>query len=217
VDLVHVQALKEAVGENIARLDSGYKVIRYEEEEEKGNKVMKSYVVDGQHRIRVLQETFSLLGPEVDFIVTVTEKEVESEEQAIQYFNQINHAKPITYTEDDTMVANRYLTGILRAFESKMRVIRQGATRRPYLSADRLREKLIKHIHGVREYTVEEFVTYVCQVNERLLVEVRERAMTGAVGPETILAKKMVELGFALAWDEKCMWLRTLPKRALVA
>ena len=91
VDLAHVQTLKGAVGPEITRLDSGYKVIRYEEEEEKGGRVMKSYVVDGQHRIRVLQDAFTVLGPEVDFIVTVTEMEVATEEEAIRYFNQINH------------------------------------------------------------------------------------------------------------------------------
>ena len=176
VDLAHVQTLKGAVGPEITRLDSGYKVIRYEEEEEKGGRVMKSYVVDGQHRIRVLQDAFTVLGPEVDFIVTVTEMEVATEEEAIRYFNQINHAKPIIYTEDDTMIANRYLVGVLRGFESKFRFLRQGATRRPYLSADRLREQLVKHIHRVKEYTVEGFVAHVRAVNERLLVEVKENA-----------------------------------------
>jgi len=212
VDLAHVQALKEAVGQDITSLDSGYKVIRYQEEEEKGGMTMKSYVVDGQHRIRVLQDAFIVLGCDVDFIVTVTEMEVASEEEAILYFNQINHAKPITYTEDDTMVANRYLMGILRAFESKLRFIRQGGTRRPYLSADRFREHLMKHIHRVKEYTVDAFVVQVLSVNERLLVEVRERAEKGPAGPEALLAKKMGELGFALAWDEKFMWLRNLGK-----
>jgi len=210
VDLAHVQTLKGAVGPEITRLDSGYKVIRYEEEEEKGGRVMKSYVVDGQHRIRVLQDAFTVLGPEVDFIVTVTEMEVATEEEAIRYFNQINHAKPIIYTEDDTMIANRYLVGVLRGFESKFRFLRQGATRRPYLSADRLREQLVKHIHRVKEYTVEGFVAHVRAVNERLLVEVKEVTEKG--GQEALLAKKMVELGFALAWDDKCMWLRNLGK-----
>jgi hypothetical protein len=212
VDLAHVQALKEAVGYAISRLDSGYRVIRYEEEEEKGDKVMKSYVVDGQHRIRVLQDAFSVLAPDVDFIVTVTEKEVRSEEEAIAYFNQINHAKPILYMEDDTMVANRYVIGILRAFDSKLRFIRQGATRRPYLSVDRLREKLVKHIQRVKEYSVEEFVTYVEGIHTQLLGEVRDMAQRVPVCPETGMAKKMAELGFALAWDDKFMWLQRLVK-----
>jgi hypothetical protein len=136
--------------------------------------------------------------------------EVASEEDAIRYFNQINHAKPITYTEDDTMMANRYLMGILRAFESKLRFLRQGATRRPYVSADRFREQLVKHIHRVKEYSVDAFVAHVRTINERLLVEVRERAEKGPAGAETLLAKKMGELGFALAWDEKWSWLRAL-------
>jgi hypothetical protein len=172
----------------------------------------KSYIVDGQHRIQVLHDAFNELRPDMDFIVTVTQLDVSSEEQAIQYFNQINHAKPISYTEDDQMVANRYLTGILRVFDSKLKLIRQGATRRPYLSSDRLREHIVKSIQRVRTYSVDRFVELVQSVHEHLLKEVQERAQTGPPGPETTMARKMSELGFALAWDERFTWLKRLGK-----
>lgn len=207
LDPAHVEALRSAVGTDVATLDSGYKVIRYEEEEEKGGRVKRSYVVDGQHRLRVLQDAFTVLGPEVDFIVTVTEREVGSEEEAIQYFNQINHAKPISYTEDETMVANRYLSAVLRVFDGPMKLIRQGATRRPYLSADKLREKLIKHLSVVRAYSVEEFARLVQAVNERLVKELEKEPIDMN---RSAITRKMLELRFALASDEKFMWLQTL-------
>lgn len=210
IDPAHVQQLKNSIGENIVMLDSGYKIIRYEEEDGMGGYMKQSYIVDGQHRIRVLHDAFSELGPDTDFIVTVTEMEVSSEEQAIQYFNQINHAKPISYKEDVHMVANRYLTCILRVFDSKLRLIRQGATRRPYLSADRLREHMVKSIHRIQEYSVDRFVELVQLAHERLLKEVQERAQSGPSGPDTVMARKMTELGFALAWDERFMWLKRL-------
>ena len=205
IDMEHVQKLKTSIGENHMMLDSGYKVIRYEEEEEKGERIKKSYVVDGQHRIRVLQDAFSEADPEVDFIVTITEIELTSEEEAIRYFNQINHAKPISYTEDDTMVANRYLEGILRKYSGPLRLIRQGATRRPYLSADRFRESLIKHITSVKRYTVDEFVERCHQANQTMLEMLRTSPPQGK--SEQTMARKMVELEFALAWDEKFKWL----------
>lgn len=207
LDPAHVEALRSAVGTDVATLDSGYKVIRYEEEEEKGGKVKRSYVLDGQHRLRVLQDAFTVLGPEVDFIVTVTEREVASEEEAITYFNQINHAKPISYTEDDTMIANRYLSAVLRTFDGPMKLIRQGATRRPYLSADKLREQLVKHLSVVRTYSVEEFARLVQAVNERLVKELRENEPIDM--SRNAITRKMLELGFALASDEKFMWLKT--------
>lgn len=205
IDMEHVQQLKTSIGENHMMLDSGYKVIRYEEEEEKGERIKKSYVVDGQHRIRVLQDAFSEADPEVDFIVTVTEIELTSEEEAIRYFNQINHAKPISYTEDDTMIANRYLEGILRKYSGPLRLIRQGATRRPYLSADRFRESLIKHITAVKRHTVDEFIERCHQANQTMLEMLRTSPPQGK--SEQTMARKMVELGFALAWDEKFKWL----------
>lgn len=204
LDMEHMDALKTAVGANIGTLDSGYKVIRYEEEEEKGGLVKRSYVVDGQHRLRVLQDALTVLGPDVDFIVTVTEREVVSEEEAIAYFNQINHAKPISYTEDDTMVANRYLSAILRAFDGPMKRIRQGATRRPYLSADKLREQFTKYLSIIRTYSVEDFARLVQEVNERLMAEIRAEAK------DNPMARKMLELGFALAVDERFTWLKRI-------
>lgn len=208
IDMDHVQRLKASVGENHLMLDSGYKVIQYEEEEEKGERIKKSYVVDGQHRIRVLQDAFSEADPDVDFVVTVTEIELTSEEEAIRYFNQINHAKPISYTEDDNMIANRYMEGVLKGHDSKLRLIRQGATRRPYLSSDRFREHLVKNITLIKLYSVEAFVRMCCTANKRLLESVRVRTEEG--GPDGLMAKKMIELGFALAWDDKFKWLPTM-------
>lgn len=207
MDMNHVQELKQSIGEHITTLDSGYKIIRYEEEEEKGEKVNKSYVVDGQHRIQILNDAFKSMGPEVDFIVTVTEIELHSEEDAIRYFNQINHAKPISYTEDDNMIANRYLEAILKAFDSKLRCIRQGATRRPYLSSDRLREQLVKHIYYIKKWKPSVLVTYCQEVNQCLIEDFKRERLDQDKKTDKIMKQKMIELEFGLAWDDKFKWL----------
>ncbi len=214
IDEKHVQELKQSVAEKVHHLDSGYRMIRYEEEDEKGTTVKRSYVVDGQHRIRVLVDKLQDAGPEYDFIVTVTEIELGSEADAIQYFNQINHAKPILFTEDDKMVINRYIKGIMDAFESKLKLIRQGATRRPYLSVDRLREHLVKHVHLLKRWSVAGFVEACKEWNRQVLLELTI-LLEKAIKEKTIIKdqntmKKTIELDFGLAWDDKMKWIPIL-------
>ena len=108
------------------------------------------------------------------------------------------------------MIANRYLEPILKGYDSKLRLIRQGATRRPYLSSDRFREHLVKNITLIKLYSVEAFVRMCHAANKRLLESVRVRTEQG--GPDGLMAKKMVELGFALAWDDKFKWLPMMLK-----
>jgi len=214
IDEKHVQALKMSVGNKINNLDSGYRLIRYEEEDENGSSVKKSYLVDGQHRIRVLQDKLQEIGPEYDFIVTVTELELKSEGDVIQYFNQINHAKPISFVEDDQMIVNRYLKGIIDGFESKLKLIRQGGTRRPYLSADRLREHLVKNIQLLKRWSVSNFVEECKRKNYQIIEELKIMSEKQSKDLNTI--KKSIELEFGLAWDDKMKWLPLLLQSLLV-
>lgn len=196
VDSDHVQTLKETVG-NVIDLDSGYRLVCYEEEE-KGGMVKRSYVVDGQHRIRILSEVLRE-NPDVDFVVTVTEIELPSEEEVIRYFNQINHSKPLQYKEDPHLTVNRYLEGVMRAYARPVRLIRSGTTRRPYLSLDRFRQVLLKHIDLLRKRTVEEFVEMCDEENQRMIEQLSQG--------DDALRRKTVECGFALAWDDKFKWV----------
>jgi hypothetical protein len=214
IDEKHVQELKQSVGDKVHHLDSGYRLIRYEEEDEKGTAVKRSYVVDGQHRIRVLMDKLQESGPEYDFIVTVTELELGSEADVIQYFNQINHAKPILFTEDDKMIVNRYLKGVMDAFDSKWKWIRQGATRRPYLSADRFREHLVKHVHLLKRWSVSGFVEACKERNRQILLELTNQ-LEKTIREKTVIKdqntmKKTIELEFGLAWDDKMRWIPLL-------
>lgn len=214
IDDKHVSALKESVGTYVERLDSGYRIIRYEEEDEKGQRTKQSYVVDGQHRIRVVMDALQAAGPEWDFIVTVTELELTSEGEVIQYFNQINHAKPILFTEDDQMIVNRFIKGIMDGFDSKWKLIRQGGTRRPYLSVDRFREHLLKNVTLLKRWTVTEFVDACRKKNLQLLQELKILCEKPSKDHNTI--KKSLELEFALAWDDKMKWLPSLLQSILL-
>ena len=90
IDITHVANIKQSILNNIKLLDSGYKIIRYMEEDEDEKSISKYYLIDGQHRVSIVSEYFRNDANATDFMVTVTEIYVESEIDAIQYFNQIN-------------------------------------------------------------------------------------------------------------------------------
>ena len=141
IDMYHVENIKNSIHHNIQLLDSGYKIIQYMEEDENDKLICKSYLIDGQHRSSIVSEYFQLNNKAIDFIVTVTEINVESEDEAIQYFNEINNVKPIQFEEDVNMILNRYLDKLMKSFPIKMKFFR-SSTKRPYLSIDKFREIL---------------------------------------------------------------------------
>lgn len=206
VDEEHVKQLKSAIGTEVTRLDSGYRVIQYEEEDEKGGRVAKSYVVDGQHRIRVLSDYFQRSHEHPDFIVTVTEMELASEASAIQYFNEINTVKPIQFEEEPMMIINRYVLGLSGVYPG---IIRPGVTRRPFLSADKLRTILLPHVSALKRWTVPSFTEACQKINQERLQQLREQLATIKEKDKKMLTKT-VELGFTLAWDERFRWIEVL-------
>ena len=105
--LEHIHNIKQAIGNNITLLDSGYKIIQYSETDNTGTIIKSSYIIDGQHRKTILAEYFESNKNATDFIVTVTELHVDSEDDAIEYFNKINNVKPIQYEEDTNMIINK--------------------------------------------------------------------------------------------------------------
>ena len=92
LDKAHAARIRDAVGAAVDRLDSGYRIVYYNEPNTGGKMVRQSYLIDGQHRAEVLREHFLSSLCEPDFTVVVTEKEVESETDAIEFFNAINNS-----------------------------------------------------------------------------------------------------------------------------
>lgn len=87
----------------------------------------------------------------------------------------------------------------MRAYARPVRLIRSGTTRRPYLSLDRFRQVLLKHIDLLRKRTVEEFVEMCDEENQRMIEQLSQG--------DDALRRKTVECGFALAWDDKFKWV----------
>ena len=210
IDMNHVSNIKKSIHHNIQLLDSGYKIIQYMEEDEDEKTIPKHYLIDGQHRMSIVSEYFKIDPNASDFMVTVTEICVESEGDAIQYFNQINNVKPIQFEEDSNMIINRYLDKLIKSFPIKMNFFR-SSTRRPYLSIDKFREILQRKINELKKITVDKFIERCKEMNERIIEELREKSKNES-DKEIKMMKKIIDLHFGLAWDDRYRWLDMILK-----
>ena len=199
LDPVHVKNIKESTKAYL--LDSGYKIIQYEEDG-----IQKSYLIDGQHRVSVIIDYFKTKtiedeyfeNPIKDFKVTVTEITVSSESEAIDYFNKINNVKPVQYQEDPNLIINTYIQGFEKRFPGMCKI------KRPYLSTDKLRDSLTLHIDSLKKLSVDDFIKECNKQNTKMI----EYIKTIRRKKDENLIKRMIELDFALAWDLK--WIHSI-------
>jgi hypothetical protein len=209
IDMEHVAGLKAAI-KDVRHLDSGFRLLKYVEEDAEGRSVEQRYIVDGQHRLAVLRAYFEENLCVQDFMVTAIEAVVGSEIEAIAYFNRINNVKPIHYKEDPVLIVNRYIAGLqaatlaMQGGRRRVQLIKSTGTHRPYLSVDRLREELLKVVDRLPE--VDEFVSGAVAANGRLLRDLELGLAAGGL-KETKMAERCVELGFALAFDVRLRWI----------
>ena len=199
LDPVHVKNIKESTKAYL--LDSGYKIIQYEEDG-----IQKSYLIDGQHRVSVIIDYFKTKtiedeyfeNPIKDFKVTVTEITVSSESEAIDYFNKINNVKPVQYQEDPNLIINTYIQGFEKRFPGMCKI------KRPYLSTDKLRDTLTLHIDSLKKLSIDDFIKE-CNRQNKIMIE---HIKTIRRKKDENLIKRMIELDFALAWDLK--WIDSI-------
>jgi hypothetical protein len=209
IDETHVKNIKDAIKDNIILLDSGYKIIQYQEFDENNKINKKNYIIDGQHRIKIVNDYFEHINNDCDFEVTVTEIYVENESDAISYFNKINNVKPIQFEEDINMIVNKYIYGLIDNYPPKLNLIRNGLTRRPFLSIDKIREALKDRINNLKRYTVDEFVSRCKYINKVIITELEVRSLNEK-DKEINIIRKSIDLEFGLAWDDKFKWLDTI-------
>ena len=206
IDLEHVKNIQESINSNVGLLDSGYKTIQYDEVDESDKPIKKTYLIDGQHRISVVSNYFENIKDAKDFEITVTEIRVDSELEAIQYFNKINNVKPIQFKEDPNLIVNKYLLRLIASFPVKSKLFRNGATKRPYLSVDKFRETLIKKVDNLKKISIEKFIKECKTANMQIIQELEIRSLNEKE-KEIKIIKKILEIEFALAWDDKYKWL----------
>ncbi len=208
LDIDHVEKIKKAIGSNVKQLDFGYRIITYLENDASGKVVKASYIVDGQHRARVLKDFYEITLCEPDFPVVVLEKEVKSEFEVISYFNALNNSKPIKYT-DVNLVINTYIFELEKAFNSKKNTyIRPKETKRPYLSAEKIREvlKLYSDSLGTSKEEILAFVEKVKKWNEEKIKSADVEILSNVKHKDTLQSASKIE--FMLGVDKKMPWVR---------
>lgn len=206
IDLDHVKNIKESIDYKAYFLDSGYKTVQYDEMDENNKPVKKTYLIDGQHRISVVIDYFENIQDAKDFSVTVTEIRVDSEADAIEYFNKINNVKPIQFKEDPNLIINKYLHRLIGSYPVKSKLFRTGATKRPYLSVDKFREALLKRVDNLKKISIEKFIKE-CKTTNTLIIQELEIRSLNDKEKELKIITKILELDFGLAWDDKFKWL----------
>ena len=210
MDADHAAAIRSKASD-VRHLDSGYRIIKYKEPDASGTVRLQSYLIDGQHRAAVLREHFLSTLCEPDFMVVVTEREVTSESEAIEYFNVINTVKPQQWRTDPAILVNQYIAELERRFNTKkMKFIRQGSTVRPYLSVDRLREVLRENITALPQEAamIQEFGRRAEEKNSELIAAAPMLILANT--KDSRLYERAAAANFVLAVDVRLPWIKEL-------
>ena len=212
LDKMHAEEIKRAVGSKINLLDSGYSIVKYKEEYTDGSISLSSYLIDGQHRASVIRDFYSFEICEPDFQITVREKVVESESDAIEYFNALNNVKAQLWKTEPNILINMYINALETQFNKnkKAPLIRSDkATKRPYVSANSLREVLNNNIAYLK-HSVDYINTFVQKVYEynKKQIEYFELESTREIVKDVKIKERIISTNFALAYDVKLSWIR---------
>lgn len=201
----HVKDIQQSLGDNVENLNHTIFRIALVKLD---TGVSKHYIVDGQHRAKVLQEHFEKNPFNNDFDALVSVKEFENEAEIIKYFQDLNRVRAIQWKEDPNIIANKYIQKLLDYFQPPVKkgkpailYFRHGRTRKPYVSIDLVRQMLLAKYDGNWTITPEQFLQQAQHHNERLLEKIGEKNMKNNI------EITQFEIGFALANDEKFLWI----------
>ena len=199
-------------------LDKGYCVIVMTEEDGAGKEIKQRYIVDGQHRLSVLSEARDT-GFFPDFPVTYTEKDVDDQSGAIEYFNTINSMKPMPpQGQDPKLLVNDFISALEKQFTPSRKVdirIKQGKAYFPNISIEAVRPILAANIDRLRGIKAIAFAESVWRWNRASIDNLaREMGITTKSEDDSKKKKeedkrkdRCIEINFALALDPKLPWI----------
>ena len=201
----HVKDIQQSLGDHVENLNHTiFRVALVKLD----TGVSKHYIVDGQHRAQVLKEYFEKNPFNNDFDALVSIKEFEDEAEIIKYFQDINRVRAIQWKEDPNIIANKYIQVLLDYFQPPVKkgkpailYFRHGRTRKPYISIDLVRQMLLAKYDGNWTITPEQFLQQAQHHNEKLFQKIQEKTV------RTPAEITQFEYGFALANDEKFLWI----------
>ena len=211
LDMDHVKKIKDGVGKDIRKLEYCYTVAKIIEEDAAGKPIEARYIIDGQHRHRVISDYFQQTLCEPDFPVIVLEKQVSSERDIISKFNELNTQKPIDWKCDPVLLANDYIFHLCLAFNTKKETFLRGsATKRPYLSTEALRNEFVacSHLMSDSAEEVAAFIQRVIAYNTREVAHAPMAILHATKLNAGILQKAAAHkfmLAVNLSWIQKCL------------
>ena len=204
IDNDHANKIASVIGNAIESLDQTmFRVVKF-----KDGDVEQKYLVDGQHRQYVIKkyyEEYYILP--TNFDVLVHEKTVDSEAEAIEYFNIINNTKP-QQDNDPKILTNKYILALEKKFVKLIRP--EGkTTKRPFLSNELLRKVLEEHSSDLRQSSefVKRFIERVEAWNTKKIQEYELGTALVSNKDRTVL-DSCLEKKFILAFDPKLPWIR---------
>ena len=203
IDLNHANKIKEGVGNNIESLDSSiFRIVKY-----KDGDVTQRFLVDGQHRQYVIKSYYeeNVLFA-LNFDTIVIEKTVESEADAIEYFNTLNNSKP-QQDNDPKLLANKYILALEKFYKKLIRP--EGvSTKRPFLSSDTLR-KVLEENSGMLKQSNEHIAIFIKKVDtwNKKMINQYEIGSAFQTKDRTIL-ENSIKKSFVLAFDQKLPWVK---------
>jgi hypothetical protein len=211
LDKTHSDSIKASIGINVQKLDSGYSIVKYKEETTDGNTIISSYLIDGQHRASVIRDYYKDTICEPDFNLTVVEKEVETESDAIEYFNKINNVKAQQWRLDPNLIINNYINALEKVFnKNKKNLLIRKSTVRPYLSSENLREAFLSNTSLLKNNNnaITKFVENVVKYNKELVMKISIELAHDT--KDIKIKQRAVDIDFALAYDTKLKWVAGL-------
>lgn len=210
MDQIHVADIEKKIGTAVESLDSGYKIVEVPEEDATGKIIHGFYLVDGQHRMEVVRR-FHRKYPVTlnNFPVSYTIKYVANEDEIITHFNTINTSKPILFREDDNMIINKTIQGMVGLFNTGGKIcIRQTRTRTPYMSFEDLRA-LLKNpgmIGHLRNIGIDAFLEYIRAWNNARCEQYRCESIVLKENELNKTHEKAFDLHFFISCDQS--WIK---------
>jgi hypothetical protein len=182
-----------------------FHIVTYPEYDECSRPELKSFIVDGQHRLSILSEAYFKDPRLENFEVLIIEKSCQTQSEVTAYFKLLNNTRAIQWKDDPNLIAAPYVNLFEFTFnqgkKDKMKLVRPGVTKRPYMSIDALRENIVKNLSKIVKETPEEFVSRAVEFNRTWL----EGEKTTPTDDKSI--QRAIGIEFMLPQDMKWHWL----------
>lgn len=165
-------------------------------------------LIDGQHRQEILRRYFQKTPDAEDFGVLVRMYIVDSWEEIVQLFQQINHAKPMVYRGSSTEHLHAITAALKKEYTTErgnkpIYLIRQNCVR-PFLSVEHLQDAIKRFgLHERTDLSPHQFVEHAKTMNSFFAADY---SRVNARFSQTTL-ERAIDYGFYLGLDPSCSWL----------